>query len=85
MADTPEKKRLLPEPNLALWDRLARAVVASAIAIAWYEGYIPADIAMAALIIAGALFVNGLMGKCWLYGMLGISTCKIKPPKHAKK
>lgn len=81
MADAPEKKRFLSEPNLALWDRIVRAAVASAIAVAWYLGYIPADIAMAALILAGALLVNGLMGRCGLYALMGFSTCKIKPPE----
>ena len=84
MADAPEKKRFL-EPNLALWDRVIRAAVASAIVVAWYEGWIPADIAIGALILAGALLVNGILGKCGLYAMLGFSTCKVKPPKHAKK
>ena len=84
MAKAPEKKRLI-EPNLALWDRVARAVVASVIVVCWYEGYIPADIAIAALLLAGALLVNGIMGKCGLYALLGFSTCKIKPPKHGGK
>ena len=59
--------------------------VASAIVVAWYESWIPADIAIGALILAGALLVNGIMGKCGLYAMLGFSTCKIRPPKHHKK
>jgi hypothetical protein len=85
MTKTTEKKGFLSEPNLALWDRIARAVVASAIAVAWYLGYIPADIAMLSLLLAGALLVNGIMGKCGLYAMLGFSTCKVKKPKESKK
>jgi hypothetical protein len=78
--EAPEKKRLF-EPNLGLWDRVARAVVASAIVVAWYLGYIPADIAIAALILAAALLANGVMGKCGLYALFGFSTCKVKPHK----
>lgn len=85
MTKDTEKKGFLSEPNLALWDRIARAVVASAICVAWYLGYIPADIAMLSLILAGALLVNGIMGKCGLYALLGFSTCKIKQPKEKKK
>ncbi|MEZ0224599.1 MAG: DUF2892 domain-containing protein [Alphaproteobacteria bacterium] len=85
MTKTTEKKGFLSEPNLALWDRIVRAAVASAIAVAWYLGYIPADIAVLSLMLAGALLVNGVMGRCGLYAMLGFSTCKIKKPKEAKK
>ena len=86
MADAPEKKSFL-EPNLALWDRVARAAVASVIVIAWYEGWLPADMAIAALILAGALLVNGIVGKCGLYALMGFSTCNVKPhkAKHSKK
>lgn len=84
MADTTEKKGFWAEPNLALWDRVVRAAVASAIAIAWYLGYIPADIATAALIIAGALLANGIFGRCGIYALLGFSTCPV-PPRKTKK
>lgn len=86
MADAPEKKSLL-EPNLALWDRIARAAIASVIVVAWYEGWLPADMAIAALVLAGALMVNGIMGKCGIYALMGFSTCKVKPhkAKHSKK
>ena len=84
MADTGEKKRSLVEPNLALWDRIARAVVAAAIAVAWLKGYIPADVAYIALLLGGALLVNGLFGRCALYSLIGFSTCKIPKRKTEK-
>jgi hypothetical protein len=85
MTKTTEKKGFMSEPNLALWDRILRATVASAIAVAWYLGYIPADIATLCLVLAGALLVNGVMGRCGLYALLGFSTCKMKKPKASKK
>jgi hypothetical protein len=84
MADA-EKKGLFSEPNLALWDRILRAAVAAAIAIAWYLGYIPADIAVGLLIFAGLMLANGIFGKCGVYALLGFSTCKVKPQKKKKK
>lgn len=85
MTKTTEKKGFLSEPNLALWDRIVRAAVASAIAVVWYLGYIPADIAIAALVFSGLLLANGLFGRCGIYALMGFSTCKIKKPKEPKK
>jgi hypothetical protein len=84
MTDKTEKKGLFSEPNLATWDRALRIGVAAVIALAWAAGYIPADIAIGLLVLAGALLVNGVMGKCGLYALLGFSTCKIKKPKEKK-
>jgi hypothetical protein len=69
---------MVVEPNLAWWDRAVRIAVAVAIVAACMMGYVPAGVAWLALLLGGALLVNGLAGRCAIYSLLGLSTCKIR-------
>ena len=61
--------------NLGSWDRRLRivlGVVIIAVSIYYHSWW---------AILGIGLLVNGLMGFCGVYALLGISTCKVKPDK----
>ncbi len=66
------------EPNLAWWDRAVRIAVAVVIVVACAKGFIPGGASWLALLLGGALLVNGIAGRCAIYSLLGLSTCKIR-------
>lgn len=66
------------ERNLATWDRMLRAVAACLIFGFWMVDLISGPATYVLMILAGLLLFNSFVGRCWLYGMLGVSTCTPK-------
>lgn len=59
-------------------DRVVRGVVAVVLVYAWYSGMVTGTLALVALVVAFVLAITAMVSSCYLYTLLGISTCKIE-------
>ncbi|MBK8188323.1 MAG: DUF2892 domain-containing protein [Cellvibrio sp.] len=76
-------KAILATKNVAVWDRILRALPALIVGWAWYTGLVDGGLAITLAVLAVMLFVTTLTGACSLYYMLGWSTCPIsRRTKH---
>jgi hypothetical protein len=55
-------------------DRLARAVVAAALLLAWAIGWLSGTVAIVLAVVAVVLLATAAIGFCPLYRLLGIGT-----------
>lgn len=62
--------------NMHLIDRIARIVIAIAIAILYVSGYFTGTLAIITLIVAVIFTITGLVGFCPLYALFGLTTKK---------
>jgi hypothetical protein len=60
--------------NMGTIDRLIRAIIALGIAALYFNGLISGTIAIVLGIVAVAFLLTSLVGWCWLYTLLGLST-----------
>lgn len=59
-------------------DRIVRIIIAAALAGAVLAGFATGLLATVAWVVAGILFVTGLVGFCPLYAIVGFSTCPVR-------
>lgn len=65
--------------NMSAVDRVVRVVIAVAIGLLYYFGYMTGGWAIALGIIAAVLVVTSAVGYCPLYALFGISTKQQTP------
>jgi hypothetical protein len=69
-------KQMFTTKNVAVWDRLLRALPALGVALAWGAGITGSTLVVLA-VMAGMLLVTSVTGTCSIYYMLGWSTCPV--------
>lgn len=75
--------KISPIPkNLASWDRLLRILLAAILMALWWRGVMTGWAGILAMVLAGGLLLNAILGRCGLYAAFGFSTC---PVPRAKK
>jgi hypothetical protein len=57
------------------FDRVARVVIAAAVAYLWYAGLIDGVLAIVLAVLAAVFLLTSLFGFCPLYRPFGFSTC----------
>jgi len=65
--------------NMGKSDRTIRVIIAIAIAILYFTGIITGTVGYVVLAIASIFILTSLLGRCPLYSLFGITTCKVKP------
>ena len=83
------------ETNIGDVDRAARLIVAIALLYALGAGLVSSPLSYVAALVMLGLFFTVATGTCWLYSLMGISTChvaakaaparKAAPAKRARK
>lgn len=68
--------------NLARRDRLLRILLAVVLAALWWRGILTGWVGISAMVLAGGLLLNAVMGRCGLYAAFGLSTCPLPPPSN---
>lgn len=64
--------------NMGQFDRVIRVCIAITILFFYYSGWIGGSLKIAALVVAGLLFLTSIFGICPLYQFFGIDTKSIK-------
>lgn len=76
----------MPPPipkNLARWDRILRVVLAGLLAVLWWRGVLTGWAGIFAMVLAGGLLLNAVLGRCGLYAAVGFSTCPLPQPQKS--
>jgi fatty acid desaturase len=71
--------------NLGLLDRALRAFAALAIALMWWFDIVTGWPAVFLMMMAGALLLNSIMGRCGLYAAFGLSSCPLPAKNDSEK
>ena len=74
-------KRIFLTRNVAVWDRVLRAVPAVLAVWAYLQGWMVGGVAIALGVVSAMLLVTSLTGTCSIYGLFGRST--LRKPRDA--
>jgi hypothetical protein len=67
--------------NMIVVDRVIRAIIAVAIGLLYYFGYVTGTLAIVLGVVAVVLLVTAAIGFCPLYRLVGISTFHTPTPQ----
>lgn len=64
--------------NVGSLDTIVRLILAIVIAVLFVTDVISGTLGIILVVAAGILFLTGIFGRCGLYSLFGITTCKAR-------
>ena len=68
--------------NEGILDRIIRILVAILLVVLFATNIVSGTLGIILLVVAGIMFLTGLVGTCPIYTIFGISSCKTKTVKE---